>query len=888
MAMKSRRRLLAAAVAAVALGAPAASQACTTSWSSAVSGNWNDPARWSAGVPGGGSDACITVAGTYTVTLSASVSVNSLTLGGASGTQTLLEQAGGAAGSIGLGIGGGGGSIGTNGVLTLATSDTSYVLVDSGGAAVANAGTLNLGTTGGGSGIVYLRSPITNSGTTNVNSAAATVDFGSRTFTNQGTFNVAASGAISFGGSGLVNSSGTIANSGTLRITSSFTQGNGTNTGTPPVVSGGVNYTGTGASTILAVSSGTVSGNLAAGQTLRIQGGGGYGPAAWGAAGSFTNAGTISLQTTDTNYSLLDSGGTPNVLTNSGTLNLGGGGGTGIIYLRTPVTNTGTTNVISASATVDFGNRTFTNQGGTFNVAAGGAIGFGGSGLVNQSGTVANSGTLRVTTTYTQGNGTNTGTLPVISGAIAYTGTGASTLLAVGSGTISGNIAAGQTLRILGDGAYGNAAWGAAAPFTNAGTISLQTSDTSYSLLDTGGTPNVLTNSGTLNLGGGGGTGIIYLRTPVTNTGTTNVISASATVDFGNRTFTNQGTVNVNAGAAINFGGSGLVNSSGTIANSGTLRITTGYTQGNGALTGTPPQVSGTIAYTGNGAGTVSAVGSGTVSGSIAATQTLIVQGGGFGTANWTASSLVNAGTITEQTSDGGYALIDGSLTNNGVLQGAAGGGSGTLYLRANITNNKTIRLGAGSTLYSDAGTITQGKKATVETQIASATSFGVLNKVGGALALKGTLLTTALGGYKAAVGASFPVITGGAVTGTFDKLSKAIIDKKTGRYYRPVYGSGVTLAVSNATVAVSPGSGAAGSAITITGSGWIAGAKVTITFKAHDGTKFTLGNATANASGAISFPTTVPAGAAAGSAQITGKDAIAKVTSAVATYSVS
>src|SRR5579875_444488 len=43
---------------------------CTTSWASAVSGNWDDPAKWTNGVPTSSCAAKITVAGIYTVTIS--------------------------------------------------------------------------------------------------------------------------------------------------------------------------------------------------------------------------------------------------------------------------------------------------------------------------------------------------------------------------------------------------------------------------------------------------------------------------------------------------------------------------------------------------------------------------------------------------------------------------------------------------------------------------------------------------------------------------------------------------------------------------------------------------------------------------------------------------
>ncbi len=68
---------------------------CTDSWTSAAGGSWSDASAWSAGhIPTSTDDVCITTPGTYTVTLApigpaAGQAVASLTLGGASGTQTL-------------------------------------------------------------------------------------------------------------------------------------------------------------------------------------------------------------------------------------------------------------------------------------------------------------------------------------------------------------------------------------------------------------------------------------------------------------------------------------------------------------------------------------------------------------------------------------------------------------------------------------------------------------------------------------------------------------------------------------------------------------------------------------------------------------------------------
>jgi len=64
-------------------------------WKAAVSGNWTDPTKWSAGhVPLASEDVTINVAGTYTVTIPTitpfpTYFANSLKVGGATGTQTL-------------------------------------------------------------------------------------------------------------------------------------------------------------------------------------------------------------------------------------------------------------------------------------------------------------------------------------------------------------------------------------------------------------------------------------------------------------------------------------------------------------------------------------------------------------------------------------------------------------------------------------------------------------------------------------------------------------------------------------------------------------------------------------------------------------------------------
>jgi hypothetical protein len=87
----TRIRALAVLVLAIGIAgaSTAAAQACTKTWVGG-SGNWNEPARWSpSGEPESSQSACITAAGTYTVTITTDAVAKTLTVGGASGVQTL-------------------------------------------------------------------------------------------------------------------------------------------------------------------------------------------------------------------------------------------------------------------------------------------------------------------------------------------------------------------------------------------------------------------------------------------------------------------------------------------------------------------------------------------------------------------------------------------------------------------------------------------------------------------------------------------------------------------------------------------------------------------------------------------------------------------------------
>ncbi|MEM1055932.1 MAG: hypothetical protein AAGI52_10435, partial [Bacteroidota bacterium] len=130
------RLFLFVAVLATTIG-PALAQ-CTTSWTNAVGGDWNDAANWSGGaIPGPADDACVDLAGTYIVSniSGAAITVNRLTIGGASGAQTLISNLGIAIGAPSTveangeiewrrGYLSGGTSLTNNGLITIRTNFT--------------------------------------------------------------------------------------------------------------------------------------------------------------------------------------------------------------------------------------------------------------------------------------------------------------------------------------------------------------------------------------------------------------------------------------------------------------------------------------------------------------------------------------------------------------------------------------------------------------------------------------------------------------------------------------------------------------------------------------------------------------------------------------------
>ncbi|HEY3853394.1 MAG TPA: hypothetical protein VGO67_03260, partial [Verrucomicrobiae bacterium] len=228
----------------IAVITAASSQAATITWTNTAGGNWSVAANWNPNqVPGASDTALITTPGTYSITNSATASVSVLTLGGASGTQTLhlssgtftiaSASTGNAQGILNLN----GGTLSGAGSLTLAGSFdwTAGTINNTGGVLLNGTSTLSGGT------VVLNGGLLANAGTLTWSSGTFGLENG--TFTNQvgATFNITSDvsfnnygGTSTFGNAGLVEKTG-----GTG--TTAFSPATFINTGDVQVQSGTLN-----------------------------------------------------------------------------------------------------------------------------------------------------------------------------------------------------------------------------------------------------------------------------------------------------------------------------------------------------------------------------------------------------------------------------------------------------------------------------------------------------------------------------------------------------------------------------------------------------------------------------------------------------------------------
>src|SRR5215475_3354747 len=234
-------------------------------WKNPVSGNWGTPGNWNpAKVPDAADNAIITVSGTYTVTLDVTATVTAVTLGGASGTQTLAI----AANALTLT---GPSTVDTQGVLNMSggvLSGGDDLTVNGAfnwsGGTQSGTGTTTIGATGtltiGGE--VGLQRRLINNGTAVW--SVGRIDVQNGTFINNNAFSAEGDDIFeNFGGSNAFNNTGTVTKS----------PGASTTAFNIPFNNSGTVNLNSGTLVLSAGGSGTGSFVVAQGKTLRFGGG---------------------------------------------------------------------------------------------------------------------------------------------------------------------------------------------------------------------------------------------------------------------------------------------------------------------------------------------------------------------------------------------------------------------------------------------------------------------------------------------------------------------------------------------------------------------------------------------------------------------------------------
>jgi hypothetical protein len=234
--------------------------------------------------------------------------------------------------------------------------------------------------------------------------------------------------------------------------------------------------------------------------------------------------------------------------------------------------------------------------------------------------------------------------------------------------------------------------------------------------------------------------------------------------------------------------------------------------------------------------------------------------------------TLTNADSCAK---DATLGLSGGTLTNSGNVRAIKAVG-GQRVISGTVSNKKIVQIDAGATLQVT-GAFSQTSAGTFQPAIASA-SLGTLSVGGGAtLAGKVKLMNP----FKSTtLGQTFTLLTAASRSGTFTTAIGFVLNATTGFYYLPTYSATSFSAVTTqATLLVSPASGPAGSSVTVSGSGWPPGDKITVSFRDHNNATTTYPLVTADGSGNFSVSETVPAAAATGAGTFSARSALVGLT---------
>ncbi|MGA2211498.1 MAG: hypothetical protein ABSH30_17935, partial [Acidimicrobiales bacterium] len=454
---------------------------CTDSWKAATSGLWNTATNWSTGsVPTSTSAACITLAGTYTVTIENGATTGTLTLGGASGTQTLaVEGVPGTNSTLTLSTATGS-DIASSGVFVLDTqSSGGYAGLEGGsGVTLTNDGTFE--TTSESTNEDYIEANLTNDPGASVSIAGVnTRQDSNTTTTNNGTFTVTAAGLLALSGSStFIDSGGTLTDSGSLTVNgATFVQSGGAESGGTVALSNSSTLTDSaGAASFSMANTDFLSGTIPSSQTLSVLGVPGTNSVC-DLTANVTNNGTFALDSqSGGGYAELSNDNVAaTTLTNNGTFKTVADG-TNDTYIEANLTNTSTGTVTIASSNSQQNESTTTTNSGTFNVSSGGLLALTGSAVFTDSaGTIGDSGTFTVNgSTFNQSGGVESGnTVALSSSSTLNDSAGGGFFSMANTIDLNGTIPSGQTVSVLGVPGANSIAHLGATGVTNDGTFVL-------------------------------------------------------------------------------------------------------------------------------------------------------------------------------------------------------------------------------------------------------------------------------------------------------------------------------------------------------------------------------------------------------------------------------
>ncbi len=831
----------------VATAGPAAAVGCSgDTWTNTSGGSWDTNANWSNNAPpGAGVAACITAAGSYTVTIgNETISAGAVTLGASGSTPTLAignSGSGEPAVTFASVTNTAGSSLTFNwgGTLTVTGAFTNAGTVDE---SLNTASAFNIGS--------FDNQGLFQTG----NGSSYTLPSSASTFLNDtaGTLSVPTATSLTFSSPvsdlATITQDGVINNSGALTIEDELSVKGGSICGTAPQIGvnggsiGTVNFQatvsagpscGTGVETdnidfANISSNGTLSGNIPAAYTVEM-GNPGSSDANITVSGALTNSGT--LEPTDGTTLTATSS-----LINSGTVEVPAGP-SGVAFDLSDFTNNGQFDIDTSSTySIPTSASTFTNgstgtidilTGTTFTVSSPAAN----NGTFAQDGIIdvvaANAFTVVDPVTINGGSicgapleiGLNGGSV----GSLTFAATVGSGSCNAGSlkdnidfanvssnGTLSGNIPAAYTVE-MGNGGSSEPAITFLGAITNSGTLAPGWGGT---FTDT----STLTNKGTL-------------ETPSSTFASfynfTNLVNKGKFTVLGNLTMTvpTTGAISNTSTATLTVGTSvfltisstaspqGTVSQDGVIVNHGTLNveapvsISGGSICGNRLNIGMDGQASQSLTFVGAvAAGPACATGldsdqlfmaniTGTLAGTVPKGYTIVIGDGGSSFAHITSSATANAGVL--EPSDGATLTFTGaSFTNTGTLEFPSNPFTSTEFVfSSNVTNSGKIVAQSGGTFVLPAGdTLTNAKKikiggtATVLHISGSLDNTKVLQiAAGDAVDVTGTYTQSSLGTFKPALASSSSI---GVLNVTGTASIAGAVSAKLASGYHPSVGT--------------------------------------------------------------------------------------------------